>query len=162
MKKAGAKRNGSILDLFLIFLFLLCLLGIILRQQELAQANSHAALRSYTLLMRTDSLDAQIGYCIEVGERLYTDAGEYVGTVRAVTALPAKETLLKDGTVYQGEWEMQERCRLSLELAVEGNVAEDSFLLDGRKLFSIGSAHILCGRYTSLSWYLIGIFPSEG
>ncbi len=155
------KRNGSILDLFLIFLFLLCLLGTILRQQELAQGNQDTQLRPYTLLMRTDPLDARIGECMGVGERLYTDAGEYVGTVRSITVVPAQEIVLKDGTAYRGEWDTALRCVLSLELAVEGSVSDGSFLLGGTKLLSIGSTHNLCGTYTRLSWHLLSAFPME-
>ena len=161
-KEADAgERRGSILDLFFIFLFLLCIVGALLRWQELHRENTDIVLERFLLTAESEAVDARISECLTEGEILYTASGELFGKVRAVEAKPVQVTLLADGTYYSGSWDAEKRCRIEVEIEVEGVKNGEVLLRNGRIPLTVGQSVSLYSERTALTLKLFKLTPIE-
>ncbi len=153
MEKRSDKR-GSILDLFLVFLLLLCLLGVLLRWDGLRRETGEG-LSAHVLRMESGVIYRESADCLSAGETLYTASGEAVGEVRSIRILPAPITLQSLGRYYRGEWPIERRCILEIELSVTGRMRDGVLLLDGRVPLAVGSEQTLFSSATQLSLRLL-------
>ena len=137
-KASRNRRNGSILDLFLIFLFLLCILGLLLRWHETQGEESNLSLSPYTLSVQMSGVSPGTVDCVEEGDALYTASGELFGYVREVLAEPAAVTLIADGEAWSGAWDPSILNDLTMEIEVMGVWREDVLLHGGRMPIAVG------------------------
>ena len=137
MEKTQEKR-GSILDLFLIFLLLLCILGALLRWDSLRK-DARLPLTQYTLTIDTETLARESAECLTVGEQLYTASGEAFGEVTALEYLPAEVTLSSLGHYYRGAWDRTERCVLRVRVTIEANLRDGVLLYRGKTPLAVGA-----------------------
>lgn len=155
------KRNGSILDLFLIFLFLLCILGLLLRWHETQGEESNLSLSPYTLSARMSGVAPQTVDCVKEGGALYTASGELFGYVRGVLAEPAAVTLIADGEAWSGTWDPSVLNDLTLEIEVMGVWREEILLHGGRVPIAVGQMLSLRSETVAFSLKLYKMTPKE-
>lgn len=160
-KVSRNRRNGSILDLFLIFLFLLCILGLLLRWHELKGEESNLSLSAYTLTARMSGVSPQTVDCVEEGDALYTATGELFGYVSRVIADPAEVTLIADGEAWSGAWDSSILNDLTVEIEVMGVWREEILLHDGRKPLAVGQSLSLRSETVAFLLKLYKMTPKE-
>ena len=154
------KKRGSILDLFLIFLFLLCIVGGLLRLRELRVQNAPVATQPYTLTVVVSRIDPQTVDCIAVGELVYTELGMPFGRVTAKETFPARVTLA-DGEAYvQGVWDAEIFVELRLGIEVEATQNGHAILHQATTPMSVGESLTLCTERTALRVGLYKISPN--
>ena len=144
-----------------IFLFLLCILGLLLRWQELHQNETGVSPSSYTLSVRANAVDPQTVNCLKVGDALYTSAGEPFGYVRGISAQPAAVTLVSDGVAYSGTWDPLFLNDLTLEIEIPGVWKDRVLLHGGRTPLAVGQTLALRSESVSLSLKLYKMTPTE-
>ncbi len=154
------KKRGSILDLFLIFLFLLCIVGGLLRLRELHVQNAPVATAPHTLTVVAPRIDPQTADCIAVGELVYTESGMPFGRVTAMEMLPAKVTLADGGAYVEGEWDAELFVELTLEIEVEALQNGRGILHHATTPLSVGESLTLCTERTALRVSLYKISPN--
>ena len=154
------KKRGSILDLFLIFLFLLCIVGGLLRLRELRVQNTPVATQPYTLTVVVSRIDPQTADCVEVGEQVYTESGTLFGSVSAKEILPARVTLTDGGAYVVGQWDAEIFVELTLEIEVEAMQNGHAILHQATTPLSVGESLTLCGERTALRVSLYKISPN--
>ena len=154
-----ATRRGSMLDLFLILLALLCLCGLIGRWYLLSRAPDTGELASARVLLYADRADPLTAACLAEGDLLYREDGSLFGSVRTVQALPQPLFLIADGTAYSGTWDTEQTCRLQVEVLVEGRLSEGRFLHGGRIPLSRGELLRLYSSRVDLTFRAISVTP---
>lgn len=153
------EKRGSILDLFLIFLFLLCIVGGLLRRQELRTRDVLVATAPYTLTVVTAEIDPRVAECIAVGEAVYTESGELFGRVTAKTLLDAEVSLLSDGEYLRGAWDASLFVDLSLEIEIEAAQNDRGLLWNATTPLSLGETLTLYSERTALRVKLYKMLP---
>lgn len=156
------RRRGSILDLFLILLLLACVLGVLLRWQELKKSDADPAVATYALTLRYEKVTPQTVDCLHVGDALYCADGTFFGTVKGIATAPTAVTLIEDGTVYTGEWEPSLYVDLTVTVEATGSMRETTFLHGGRIPMSVGERVALHSELVSLSFKLYKLSPEKG
>ena len=141
--KKGSNKRGNIFDLFLIFLFVFCVLGVFFRWFSLRQKTpaDPSALITAQLVVR--GVDPRMVDSLTVGERLYSNAGDDFGELVEVSLRPAKIELLRDGTAVEGEWDPALRCDLFLTVRFLGTQTGGRVLHGARIPLSVGQ-HLTC------------------
>lgn len=130
--------KGSILDLFLIFLFVLCIVGTLLRYQELRRRDRTGQFEGLYVIALTDALDARTAACISEGEMLYLASGEVFGKVASVSLRAFEEVFFSDGKYHRFSWESDRRCRLEMEIALEGVERDGVWQREGKYPMAVG------------------------
>lgn len=151
------KRRGSILDLFLILLFLLCIVGAWIRWQELVWHGVGKSETTVEMIAQSDGVDTRILSCLSAGERLYTASGELFGTVRLVEGKPHSVILLEDGAFVQGEWDISRQCRLEIHAMLTGAWRDSVFLREGRYPIAVGQSVVLYTECAELHLKIVKI-----
>ena len=141
-------RRGSILDLFLIFLFVLCLLGVFFRWYELHGQQSSVELQELSVYAVLPDIDPRVAGSLEVGEALYNASGEYFGRVLEVKLLPARVTMLHEGKHYSGTWDEGVRGTLELRIGFSGSKTQGRVLWHGTRELLVGERIELFGART--------------
>ncbi len=144
------ERRGSILDLFLTFLLLLCIVGGFLRMRELRVQAAPVKTAPHTLTLTVEKLSPQTAGCIAVGETVYTESGAVLGRVTAKETRPARVTLVQNGDAVSGEWDPALFVELRLEVEVDATVGERGLLLHATTPLSVGETLTLCTERTAL------------
>ena len=160
-KASRNKQNGSILDLFLIFLFLLCILGLLLRWHELKSEESKLSLSPYTLSAHMSGVAPGTVDCVKEGDALYTASGELFGYVRGVLAEPAAVTLIADGEALSGAWDPSILNDLTLEIEVMGVWREAILLHGGRAPIAVGQTLFLRSETVAFALKLYKMTPKK-
>ena len=155
------KKKGSILDLFLVFLFLLCIVGGLLRLRELRVQNAPIATAPHTLTAVVPRLDPRAADCIDVGELIYTEAGVPFGRVTAKETLPAKVALLHEGTYVQGAWDVEQFVELRLSVEVDAVQSGRGLLHHATTPLSVGETMAFYTERTALRVILYEISPNS-
>ena len=91
------EKRGSILDLFLIFLVLLCAVGGLLRWRQLRVGEGMTVTSAYTVTAVAQQVDPRVAECVSVGEPVYLENGTFFGKVTAKSNQPSRVSLLSDG-----------------------------------------------------------------
>ena len=145
------------LDVFLTVLLLLCIVGVILRDEALNKISKDVSYRDCVITVRSSSVDAAVFSCVEEGETLYDRDGALIGTVQSTEKLPYSVTLTEDGTVYEGAWDSERICRIQLRVLCKGTVRDGILLLGGRIPLAVGSTVSFRGSRTELEYQLLKI-----
>ncbi len=154
-------RSGSVLDLCLILLALLCVTGAILRTHTIKQSQSNATLVPMILTCVMTAQDPLVADTLREGDALYTEAGEYYGSIRSVSRLPSRVLLLSGGEYRVVEWDGNLKCDLTLEISVEAIRTEHGYLLGGARS-AVGSAlPVLCTQKSVLRLVLYKMSRTE-
>lgn len=144
------KKKGSILDLFLIFLLLLCIVGGLLRLRELRVQNAPVTTAPHTLTVAVARIDPRATDCIAVGELVYSESGELFGRVTAKETLPAKVTLLHEDAYVQGSWDAEIFVELRLSVEVDAVQSGRMLLHHATTPLSVGESFTICTERTEL------------
>lgn len=153
------EKRGSILDLFLIFLLLLCLVGGLLRWRDLRTRGDSVATSPYLVTAVAHQVDPQVADCISVGELLYTESGMYFGRVTAMESSPTRVSLLSDGAYTEGSWDADWFVDLWLEVEIEATDGKQGILHNGRTPYALSERITLYSERTALSVKLYQIIP---
>ena len=145
------KKRGSILDLFLVFLFLLCIVGGLLRLRDLRVQSVPVSTEPYTLMVVVSKLDPSSADCIAEGDMVYTESGAPFGRVTAKETLPAKVMLLHNGTYVQGTWDEDLFVELRLLIEVDAVSGSRGLFHHATTPLSVGEVFTLCTERTALS-----------
>ena len=124
-------KRGSVVDLILILLFLLCAAALLLRGREL-NTTSGESLSTYTVTARIPSLDARTAECISEGAHIYDASGTLIGTIRGIEKKPASFLILSNGEYHSAFWDAEVRCDVVLTFSVQGTGRNGELLLAGR------------------------------
>lgn len=124
-------RRGSLLDLFLLSLVLLWVVCAGARYYALRVREASVETTDFLVELESDEVDAAVGECLAVGERLYTEGGELFGVIESVEAVDAEVRVLSDGVWKEGAWDRTLRCRLRISVRVEGHLGDGVLLLRG-------------------------------
>ena len=135
-RKKKSKGRFNALDLFLLFLIVLSVAAIILRQQAPKKDQREALTLEVTL--RVQGLREETIDCLSVGDFLYTAAGEYFGSVTQIEASLAEVSLFFAGVFYSDIPEGAELFNLTVRASVWGNQSGDVFLQDGKLPLLLG------------------------
>ena len=156
------KRHGSVLDIFLVFLLLFSVLGIFLRSHSLKSLSASEEMRKYVAFAVMESVDPRLFDCLEVGEPVFTAAGETWGRVSGVSRTPAKTSVQgNDGAIVQGVWEETRRCDLLVEILFEGNDSAGRVLQNGKTAVLAGQRVTLYSHRVMLSLRILKIADFE-
>lgn len=137
-QKKGAR--GSLLDLFLIFLFLFCLLGVLFRRETLRRDEKVDGTTELLAVMEVSAIDPRMLDALSEGELLYRDSGEPFGVLIAIDASPTSITLIENGVAITGEWDPSVRCDLRLTVSFFGTEKEGRVLHGGTRPLSVGQS----------------------
>ena len=159
MSKKTNSRFANFSDLFLILLLLLCVFGTVFRGSTFLQVDGEEQ-KEFTVLARTDPIDARVAESISKGEGLYTDKGELFGTMLDVAIEGARVALPFEGDFIVGEWPRADRCCLVVSVSIFGTHSGDAVLRQGRSLLSVGQAITLFGERSQLQLRILQIVPS--
>lgn len=157
MEERGMRR-GSILDLFLVFLLLLCILGAVLRWERQSR-DRDLPLEQYRLTLQTVELARESADCLAVGDTLYAESGEPIGEVISLELMPARVTVPSLGAYYQGEWPLSERCVLRFDVAVSGRMRDGVLLYLGRTPMAVGTPQQLFSERVRLQTRVVDVTP---
>jgi len=151
--KSNHGWGGSILDLFLVMLLILGPTGAVMRYRDLRIREEEGELASYRVRAVMRSLPRETAECAQEGVRLYTVAGEYVGTVASVTLSPTTVRLWKNGVLLE---EIRQDGRVvdaEVELELYGILRNGVLLREGRYPMPAGGALLLYSD--RLQWELL-------
>ena len=147
-RKEEAKGRFNVLDLFLLFLTVLSVVAILLRQQAPKKDQREALALEVTL--RVQGLRKETLSCLSAGDLLYTAAGEYFGSVTQAEASVADVSLFSSGVFYSGVPEGAELFNLTVRVSVWGNQSGDVFLQDGKLPLLLGKELALYSELVAL------------
>ncbi|MBQ2734825.1 MAG: DUF4330 family protein [Clostridia bacterium] len=150
MRTKKSTRKGSILDLFLIFLLIFSILGIVLRYREMKQLSAKNEMREYVVLAVMEAIDPHVVECLQIGEELFTAAGEKWGRVASISRSPAKASLISDGKIVPGVWDGDRKCDLLVEIVFEGSENGGVVLQNGKAAILVGQNWTLYSERTVL------------
>ena len=144
-------------DLFLLFLFLVCLLGAAVRFYDLKGANNNPETVECTLTLRSDGLPTSVMDCLHAGEMLYREDGGIFGRITEITRLPQEIVLQKGNGYVRGTPDTEVRCVMELRILVKGRHNGVTFLHEGKLPLLVGERITLNSRFTRLSLNLYKI-----
>ena len=160
-KTKKSTRYGNLLDLFLIFLAILCVLGAAFRIRSLRQTQDLEAMQAHFLRIECRGCDPRIAECLQSGDRLYDLSGEYFGEVFRTEIAPAVVTREHEGQMIQGEWEITHLCDMAVEVRVLGRIDNGIFLQGGRRSMVIGTDLRLYSELVEIHGVLHKMFRNE-
>lgn len=160
MRRSG--RRGSVLDLFLVLLLVFGTAGAVLRYREKRSEGSTASLSPYLVMAVVADLPRETAECLDVGELLYTGAGEEYGVVREVRSRPARWRVTANGTLYEGEWPEEVRRDLTVTLELWGNEREGVLLRQGRWPLLAGQRTVVYSNRGQWSLEIRSFSPDRG
>ena len=132
------------MDLLLIILLVLCLTGLVLRRDDLRLSVAQQSTAEYYVTVSISALHPMIADCIVEGDVFYTDQGDLYGTLIEKQESPAHSSILRDGKLFEGEWERDRLVDLSLTFSVSATEGNGVLLANGRRA-------ILCGQSIRIS-----------
>ena len=137
MKQKKGTR-GSLLDLFLIFLFLFCIFGAFLRHQSLHRDEEINAITELRAEMLLHAVDPRMIDALSPGETLYRESGEVFGVLVSVEQSATPIPLIENGVSFTGEWDKSICCDLRLTVVFSGVEADGRVLHSGTRPLSVG------------------------
>lgn len=137
-------------DRFLVVLLALCLLAVGARVWSL-RGDSSENVETLEVLVVWREIDARTAECLSVGERLYTAAGEYYGTVADIEYLPVEKSLWQNGELWHYEMPIEEICDVRLTLRLEGRSDNGIFLRNGTESVGVGESKTLYSERCEIS-----------
>ena len=150
-------RRGSVLDLFLVCLILLSIVGVGMRWKVFYRDDNEKTLTGYRMTARMEGGDPRVVECLEVGERLYTAAGDAYGSIAQVSTAPTKIEILSNGVYHSGEWDPEVKCDLYVEIHFEGSENDGRVLWNGLCACLVGDSLTLYSERTALHLKIINI-----
>ena len=151
--KSNHGWRGSILDLFLVMLLILGPAGAVMRYRDLRIREEGVELATYRVRAVMQSLPRETAECAEEGARLYTAAGEYVGTVAAVTLSPTTVRLWRNGVLLEEIRQDGAVVDAEVELELDGSLRNGVLLWGGRYPMPAGGSLLLYSD--RLQWELL-------
>jgi len=153
------EKRGSILDLFLIFLVLLCAVGGLLRWRQLRAGEGMTVTSAYTVTAVAQQVDPRVTECVSVGEPVYLENGTFFGKVTAKSNQPSRVSLLSDGAYTEGFWDTEMYVDLWLEIEIEATPKEQGILLGATLPLSLGTPVSIRSEKTALLVKLYKLSP---
>lgn len=160
MKQKKAMR-GSLLDLFLVFLLLFCVLGAFLRRQSLRRDEEINTVTELHAEMLLHAVDPRMIGALSPGETLYRESGEAFGVLVSVEQGPTPITLTENGVSITGEWDESICCDLRLTVAFFGVETSERVLHGGTHPLSVGQSVICYGERAALQLKILRILPAS-
>ncbi len=161
-KHRGRRVRGSILDLFLIFLFFLSILGIALRWHELHGSTWGEQWEEFRMYAELTAIDPRIADCIAEGDILYTASGETFGRIVRAEQTPSEVTLISNGAPFVGAWDQTRKCNLLLEISFEGRTSGQGVLWHGTHTVLSGESRLLYTDRATLHLKTLKTEPFKG
>lgn len=152
------ERRLGVADLFLLFLLLLSVVGMLLRWQGMRALNEVPQSEIYRVLLQSEIMDRTAADCLSEGEILYDGAGQRIGIVTALRIRTAEIEREIDGGRVTGTWPLEMRCRLQVEIALEGTLRDGVLLMNDRVPLPIGQEQTLFSRRLRLHGTVIGVW----
>ena len=94
-----------------------------------------------------------------MGERLYSDTGEYFGELIEVVLRPAEIVLIRDGAIVEGEWEPSLRCDLFLTVRFSGTQTGGRVLHGARVPLSVGERLTFYSERAQIAATILSMSP---
>ena len=157
MMGRSERRKLGVTDWFLLFLLLLSAVGGLLRRQERRQASDAIETAEYRLLLLSEVIDRTAADCLAEGETLYDAAGQAVGRVSRLQIRAAEIRREAEGKTVTGEWPMEVKCRLLVQIVATGALRDGVFLLNGRIPLPVGSYETLFSQRMRLHGEVVGV-----
>ena len=148
-------RQGSILDLFLFFLILFLILGIVFRWKTLRDMQQNSELVSCYAIATMEGVDPHVGTCMKEGERIYTASGEPWGWIRTIETRPSPISLIANGQQINGIWDETVKCDLFLQLEFLGSEDDETVLWNATHTISVGQVMNLYSERCALHLTII-------
>ena len=155
------RKKWTLADLFLIFLAVLSLLGMLLRFVGLRRSGGDD-FSDYEVEMIWKNVDLRTATEVEVGELLYAPSGETFGRVISVDVRPSVVELQKDGRIHRVD--SLERRDVQIRVVVSGRESDGQILSLGGDTLMIGQARLLYSETAEMALSIASIgekMPSE-
>ena len=114
-------KKGNTLDVGALLLALLCVVSGGFRLWERKQADDDVELLAYTVTFLAEEIPAERSFCLAVGEVLYSETGDPLGTVTEILRTPAVFHLLSNGVYYEGAHDLSRVCDMTLQAKLQGH-----------------------------------------
>lgn len=132
MKMKTERRRFGIADLFLIFLFLLCLLSVGIRIRSSFVKEQELPYEEYLLRLWISGADPEGAETLSTGDAVYGGTEARIGHLLAVVQREHREYLLSSGQYYEAVWDPREKSDLEVTLLLYGYEKEGClYLSDG-------------------------------
>lgn len=132
-------KRGNLLDVFFILVLLLGIIGTVIQGVSKNKNIENTNLEFYNVVLQIETVPYEVSDCILDGDLFYTQSGELFGALQTHHVSPAQIVLKKNGEIYQGFWQHDTMCDVTLFLQVEGTITDDGFLRGGQHA-------LLCGQ----------------
>ncbi len=150
-------RKGSVLDLFLILLLLLCAAGLLFRWHLLRESETDRGTEQIELVLESEAIDPLAIGCLSVGDWLYQASGEPIGRVLTLSYGEVETEVLANGVYYVGAWDREHLCSIQVTVLCEGRVSEDGVMRAEGALLSVGESVQLFSARSALRYRIWGM-----
>jgi hypothetical protein len=113
-------KNGNALDVCILLLILLCVVSGGARVWEQKREEKDTDASAYTVTFIVEEIPAERAACLAAGDALYSERGEFFGTVSEILYTPTVFHLLSNGAYYEGVYEVSQVCNMTLRTEVTG------------------------------------------
>lgn len=157
--KKKKRFSGNLLDIVLIFLFVLSAALVLFRWKS--QKSVYKALEPFVITVSADSVQPQIVQCISVGESVYNATGERIGEIKEILTSGTKK-LIDNGESYVLDTPAElALLELKLEITTVGTLDGERFLQGGRYAMLPGDQSYLYTQRTGLLYLILDVEEQE-
>ena len=133
-------RKGSVLDLCVVLLLLLCVAGLLFRWQYLRSREGDDGTESIILTLESETIDPLAIESLSVGELMYQGSGEPLGQILSLSVNEVEAEVLSNGVYYVGVWDRERLCRLRVTVLCEGSILDHGGIRVAGILLSTGES----------------------
>ena len=151
------RREGSVLDLFLILLLVLCAAGLLFRWQFIREKADDSSTEEIELVLESEAIDRQAAGCLSVGEVLYDASGEPIGRVISVLVETVDAEVLSEGSYYVGTWDRERLCKILVTVRCERHASSGGQTRVRGTLLSVGESVQLFSVRSALRYRILKI-----
>lgn len=137
-------------DFFLILLALFAVVGVA-RRAGAFSTDAADVPGEYRVVAVWQNVDARTAECVQTGEKLYTDAGEYFGEIAELSATPREETLWEGGSRFSGRYPEGTQTDVLLTVLLRGNERDGMLFRANGRAVLMGETYRLYSSRASLA-----------
>lgn len=150
MKEPQGNVRFRATDFFLVFLALFAVVGVA-RRAGVFRAEAGDASEEYSVVAEWRNVDARTAECVQTGEKLYTDAGEFFGEISKISVAPREEILRDGGNRFSGRYPEGTQVDAVLTVSLRGSEREGTLFRGNGRAILVGETYRLYSPRASLA-----------